>query len=131
VLFELYFALRELVPAILAIVPKEKLEDLRLPNYYKCGGRGKQPMAVGACLSPTRCAAGFFFGHRWFEKFVAYWLRLAKINGEKWIKNSLLLDPLKPSEDRCYSTSAIDVFRAFQEIIEFWERLKWPGSAMG
>eukprot|EP00730_Choanoeca_flexa_P019018 TRINITY_DN9277_c0_g2_i1.p1 TRINITY_DN9277_c0_g2~~TRINITY_DN9277_c0_g2_i1.p1 ORF type:complete len:718 (+),score=229.90 TRINITY_DN9277_c0_g2_i1:105-2156(+) len=62
---------------------------------------------------------------RLIEPSVSEWLKLAKSSGERWIANSIQQDPFEITEVY-YSSSAMDVFRAFLEIIRFWEQLDWP-----
>lgn len=60
-----------------------------------------------------------------------HWMVLSKTNGCKWIKNSLALDTWQPVDavsGELYSTSVLDVFRALFDILDFWEKLKWPGT---
>lgn len=63
VFFELYFAIHAYWQSASAELPGETLADVELRDYY-----------------------------RWFEPFVRHWMELSKVNGCRWIRNSLNLD---------------------------------------
>jgi hypothetical protein len=102
VFFELYFAMYSYWGEAVAGLPEETLQDMELRHYY-----------------------------RWFEPFVRHFMELSKVNGSKWIRNSLQLDTWKPVDlagGELYSTSVLDVYRALFDILDFWEKLKWPDA---
>lgn len=102
VFFELYFAMHSYWNEAVAGLPEESLQDMELRHYY-----------------------------RWFEPFVRHWMELSKVNGSKWIRNSLQLDTWEPVDlagGELYSTSVLDVYRALFDILDFWEKLKWPDA---
>eukprot|EP00051_Salpingoeca_urceolata_P014913 m.190408 g.190408 ORF g.190408 m.190408 type:complete len:1384 (+) comp18230_c0_seq2:259-4410(+) len=98
VVFELYFATRQLLGTLTKYMRSHELHELRIASFCQ-----------------------------FFEPFVCRWIELSQEHGERWISNSLKLDKWEPlrAEDM-YSTSVLDVFRALFEILEFWQKLDWP-----
>ena len=66
---------------------------------------------------------------REFAVVVQRWLRLSKDKGQTWVDNSVAADNFEADAGQQFSASAIDVFRAFQEIVEMWDWIAWPGMS--
>lgn len=98
-MFELFFATRHLAQELSKRLSNEAFTQLRLSQYTQ-----------------------------WFEPFVVHWIALAKTNGCKWIQSSIDQDPFTPIHDsELYSNSVLDVFTALYEILDFWDKIQWPG----
>ncbi|EDQ90113.1 uncharacterized protein MONBRDRAFT_32020 [Monosiga brevicollis MX1] len=94
--FTLYDALRQ-ARDLWCDLPEDLLPKLKLPRYYSE-----------------------------FAVVVQRWLRLSKDKGQTWVDNSVAADNFEADAGQQFSASAIDVFRAFQEIVEMWDWIAWP-----
>ena len=69
----------------------------------------------------------FLTFHKWFEEFVAGWIKLSREKCESRIQQAIQLDEIvKITKDLKLSTSAVDTRGFLHQMAAFWQHLNWP-----
>lgn len=97
VLFELYFAMRDLVEPLRKSISKAVAGLNPLLRYLE-----------------------------WFAPFILYWMRLGQLHARNCITNAVRQDDLSPiTSNDLYTSSVVDIFKVLMEMLKFYTDLKW------